>query len=116
MVDEITYPFPNGAAVEVWELKSNVISHFTGHVIHAGVKLRYGPPEMTTDLFLRSRSQYLASSSGDLLEELAIFVTALTLMKRPHALSKAATKPASLLKATSTKALYFLWTSSMVCT
>ena len=72
---------------------------------------------MTTDLFLRSRSQYLASSSGDLLEAiLAIFVTALTLVKRPHALSKAATKPASLLKATSTKALYLLWTSSMVCT
>lgn len=31
-------------------------------------------------------------------------------------LSSAATKPASLLKADMTKALYFLWTSSTVCT
>ena len=32
---EITYPFPNfnGAAVEVWEWKSNFIPHFTRHVI-----------------------------------------------------------------------------------
>lgn len=71
-------------------------------------------------------------------------MTALLLMKRPHAceettsrgqrgggvgtkpgpgrgqgsptLSSAATKPASLLKADMTKALYFLWTSRVVCT
>ena len=31
----ITYPLPNfnGATIEVWELISNLISHFTGHVI-----------------------------------------------------------------------------------
>lgn len=67
-------------------------------------------------LFLSSESQYLASSSGDLLDDCAILVTALLLMKRPHALSSAATKPASLLKADMTKALYFLCTSSVVCT
>ena len=33
--DEITNPFPNfnSATVEVWEWISNLISHFTGHVI-----------------------------------------------------------------------------------
>ena len=33
--DEIVYSFPNfkGAAVEVWEWISNIIPHFTGHVI-----------------------------------------------------------------------------------
>lgn len=36
-------------------------------------------------LFLSSESQYLASSSGDLLDDCAILVTALLLMKRPHA-------------------------------
>ena len=35
MWDKITFPFPNfsGAAVEVWEWKSNFILHFTGHVV-----------------------------------------------------------------------------------
>ena len=37
------------------------------------------------ELFLRSESQYLASSSGDLLEEFAILVTALLLMNLPQA-------------------------------
>ena len=39
--DEIIYPFPNasGAAVEVWELISYSISHFTVFIcIHAGLK------------------------------------------------------------------------------
>ena len=33
--DEITYPFPNfnGTTVEIWELISNFIPHFTGRVI-----------------------------------------------------------------------------------
>ena len=33
--DEITYPFPNlnDAAVEVWELIINFITHFTGYVV-----------------------------------------------------------------------------------
>lgn len=66
--------------------------------------------------FFSSRSQYLASSSGDLLLALAAFVTALAFMKRPQALSSAATKPLSLLKATRTRALYFLCTSRMVLT
>lgn len=98
-----------------------------------------------THLFFSRESQYLASSSGDLLEDWAILVTALLLMKRPHActqkerprrqnrarrggglrappgggaptLSRAATNPASLLKADMTSALYFLWTSRVVCT
>lgn len=96
-----------------------------------------------TYLFFSRESQYLASSSGDLLDDWAILVTALLLMKRPHAwgganthtqgqkvcsdssfrllfrsptLSRAATKPASLLKADMTSALYFLWTSRVVCT
>lgn len=97
------------------------------------------------DLFFSKESQYLASSSGDLLDDWAILVTALLLMNRPHAceqtdrprlqsdprvifslvwrtevliltLSSAATKPASLLKADMTKALYFLWTSRVVWT
>lgn len=78
-----------------------------------------------------------------MLDDWAILVTALLLMKRPHAcgghartrarqdtcfvsgfrvwfgtptLSRAATKPASLLKADMTKALYFLCTSRVVCT
>ncbi len=38
-----------------------------------------------THLFLSRESQYLASSSGDLLEDWTIFVTALLLMKRPQA-------------------------------
>lgn len=38
-----------------------------------------------THLFFSRESQYLASSSGDLLEDWAILVTALLLMKRPHA-------------------------------
>ena len=35
MWGEITYPYPNfnGCTVEVWEWKSNLISHFTGLVI-----------------------------------------------------------------------------------
>ena len=34
-MSEVTYPFRNfnGAAVEVWEMISNFIPHFTGHVI-----------------------------------------------------------------------------------
>jgi len=36
-------------------------------------------------LFFSNRSQYLASSSGDLLEELASFVTALLLINLPQA-------------------------------
>ena len=38
-----------------------------------------------TYLFLSSRSQYRANNSGDLLEELAIFVTELLLMNLPQA-------------------------------
>ena len=67
-------------------------------------------------LFFSKRSQYLARSSGDLLLLLAALVTELLLMKRPQALSSAATKPLSLLNATSTRALYFLCTSSIVFT
>lgn len=96
-------------------------------------------------LFFSKESQYRASSSGDLLDDWAIFVTALLFINRPQAyksqktvkflgsetlriengyrasthiltLSSAATKPASLLNADMTKALYFLWTSSTVCT
>ena len=35
VLDEITFPFPNfsGAAIEVWEWISNLILHFTGHII-----------------------------------------------------------------------------------
>ena len=34
--DEITYPFPNfnGCPVEVYEWISNLIPHFTGHVVN----------------------------------------------------------------------------------
>ncbi|KYM87444.1 hypothetical protein ALC56_12084, partial [Trachymyrmex septentrionalis] len=67
-------------------------------------------------LFLSSRSQYLANSSGDLLLLFAALVTELLLINRPQALSRAATKPLSLLNATSTKALYFLCTSKIVFT
>jgi hypothetical protein len=66
--------------------------------------------------FLSNKSQYLANSSGDLLLELAAFVTELALMNLPQALSNAATKPLSLLKATNTRALYFLCTSNIVFT
>ena len=42
MWDRITYPFPNlnGAVVEVWELISNLVSHFAGVwlSIHAKIK------------------------------------------------------------------------------
>ena len=33
--DEIIYPFPNfnGATVEIWEWKNNLIAHFAGGVI-----------------------------------------------------------------------------------
>ena len=33
--DRISYPFPdfNGAAIAVWKWMSNLIPHFTGHVI-----------------------------------------------------------------------------------
>lgn len=100
---------------------------------------------LRTYLFFSKESQYRASSSGDLLDDWAIFVTALLFINRPQAyksqktvkfwetkhwieirahhmplhvltLSSAATKPASLLNADMTKALYFLWTSSTVCT
>lgn len=47
---------------------------------------------------------------------MAHLVTELELMKRPQALSKAATKPESLLNAVNTRALYFLCTSSIVFT
>ncbi|EZA46901.1 hypothetical protein X777_00729, partial [Ooceraea biroi] len=67
-------------------------------------------------LFFSKRSQYLASSSGDLLLLFAALVTELLLMNRPQALSRAATKPLSLLNATSTRALYFLCTSKIVFT
>ena len=40
---------------------------------------------MNTYLFLSKRSQYLANNSGDLLDELAIFVTELLLINLPHA-------------------------------
>lgn len=39
-------------------------------------------------LFFSKESQYLASSSGDLLDDWAILVTALLLMNRPHACKK----------------------------
>uniref|UniRef100_A0A6B0UPJ9 Putative secreted protein n=1 Tax=Ixodes ricinus TaxID=34613 RepID=A0A6B0UPJ9_IXORI len=61
-------------------------------------------------------SQYLARSSGDLLEELASLVMALLLMNLPQALSREATKPTSLPKAVSTRALYFRCTWSRVHT
>ena len=40
--DEIIYQFPNfnGGTVEVWEWINNFIPHFTGHVIHAGIKVK----------------------------------------------------------------------------
>ena len=40
---------------------------------------------LSTYLFFNKRSQYLASNSGDLLEELASFVTALLLINLPQA-------------------------------
>ena len=42
MWDEMTYPFPNfnGAAVEVWNWISSFIPHFTGALIHAGIKFK----------------------------------------------------------------------------
>ena len=40
--DEITYPFPNfnGATVVIWGWIRNFDPHFTGHVIHAGNKVK----------------------------------------------------------------------------
>ena len=45
MWDEITYPFPNfnGVTVEVWEWISNVIPHFTRHVIFIHVEIEVKP-------------------------------------------------------------------------
>ncbi|CAN7945338.1 unnamed protein product, partial [Ixodes pacificus] len=63
-------------------------------------------------------SQYLARSSGDLLEELASLVMALLLMNLPQACieRQSATKPTSLPKAVSTRALYLRCTWSRVHT
>jgi len=70
-------------------------------------------PEVSPGTLLQS---YLARSSGDLEDDFADTVTAFLLMKRPQALSKAATKPGSLSKELSTSASNFLCTFSMVCT
>jgi len=49
----------------------------------------------------------LASSSGDLLLASPRLVTELLLMNFPHALSREATNPQSLVNAVSTRLLYF---------
>ena len=67
--------------------------------------------------FLLSRwSQYLASSSGDLLLASPRLVTELLLMNFPQALSREATNPLSLVNAVNTRLLYFRWTSRIVLT
>ena len=52
LLDEIISPFPNfsSVVVEVWEMISNFISHFTGQVITYGVMLVKGVPSNEQDL------------------------------------------------------------------
>ena len=43
VLGEIMYPSPNfnGASIEIWEWRSNSITHFTSHVITYGPLTRY---------------------------------------------------------------------------
>merc|ERR1712214_121175 len=66
--------------------------------------------------FFKRISQYLANNSGDLLFWFDLRVTQFVLMNLPQALSRAATKPLSLLKAVKTRALYLRCTSKIVLT
>ena len=74
VLDEITNPFPNfnGCPIEVWEGKSNFITHFIGHVITypcwywsetmlvKGASGRIRDPNLTNDI----NAVFLAASTG----------------------------------------------------